>query len=151
MTIALSALMLLLSATPEKHMKFETLPEVVRTKVHEKYPHAKVIDAELETTHDRKTVYEVKLSVAGAVTELSFTAEGNLVSEERTVPWKSVPDEIQKAFAASAAKDLKIERVEEVTEGETVTWELAGKGTDGKRVEVVIDRKGTVVVKAATE
>ena len=152
MAITLCALTLLLSAAPEKQVKFETLPEVVRTKVHEKYPQAKVVGAEAETNRDGKTVYEVKLSLAaGAKTEISFTAEGVLVSEERVVAWKSVPAEIQKALATSPVKDLKIERVEEVTEGETVTWEIVGKGADGKRLEVVIDRKGTVEVKAATE
>ena len=151
MTIALTALTLFLAAAPEKHMKFDAVPEVVRTKVHQKYPQAKVIDAELETDARGQAVYEVKLTVGTVKTELSFTADGVLISEERVVPWKSVPAAVQKALVSSAAKDLKVERVEEVTEGDVVTWELAGKRADGKRVEVVIDRQGKVEVKAATE
>ena len=130
MPLTLCAITLLLTATPEKHVKFESLPEVVRTKVHEKYPQAKVLGAEIETS-EGKTVYEVKLSVAGARTELSLSAEGAIVSEERVVAWKNVPVEVQKALAGSAAKDLKVERAEEVTEGGSVTWEITGKRADG--------------------
>ena len=149
-TMMMCALSLLLTAKDEKHLKFEALPEAVRLKVNEKFPKAKVVDAELEKGPDGKEVYEVKVLLAGAKTEVSLTAEGTIVSLERTVEWKNVPADVKKALAASAAKDLKIERAEEVTEGEVVTWELAGK-RGGKRFEVVIDAKGAVEVKAATE
>ena len=150
-TMMACALTLMLSAKADKHVKFETLPEVVRARVQEKFPKAKVVDAELEKGRDGKDVYEVKLMVEGAKTEISITPEGTVVSVERIVAWKSAPAEVKKALASSAAKDLKVERAEEVTEGEAVSWEVTGTGKDGKRVEVVIDAQGGVTVKTATE
>ncbi len=144
----LFALVLSLAAAP---LTFETLPEPVRAQVHTKYPEAKVRSVEAEKGDDGKVVYEIKLTVAGARTELSIAPDGTLVSEERVVELKATPVEVQRAFAASSEKGLKVERVEEVTAGGVVTWEIAGRRANGKRVEVVIDAQGTVKVHPATE
>ena len=136
-----------LAAAP---LTFEKLPESVRAKVQSRYPGAKVTGVEVEKD-EGKVVYEIKFTLAGAEIEVSVAPDGKVVSEERKVALKDLPQAVQKAFASSAEKALKVERVDEVTEGGVKTWEIAGLRADGKRVEVVIDAQGVVEVHPATE
>jgi uncharacterized membrane protein YkoI len=151
MTTLACAVALLMTAVPQKHLPLEALPDVVRAAARAKYPHGTVLEAERETGHDGQAVYEVKLSVAGAKIELSVTAHGVLVAEERVVAWKSAPASVRQALEGSTANDLEVERAEQVIEGEQVTWEVVGRRADGRRVEVIIDSRGMVQVKPATE
>lgn len=142
MTHAITLLLTLATAP----LTFDQLPAPVRAAVHTKYPDAKVLGVEKE-----KNDYEIKMTVDGAGTELTVAFDGTVLAEERVVAFKSMPAQLQKAFADSPEKTLAVERVEEVTEKGEKTYEIAGKRADGKRVEVIITAKGQLTVKPATE
>ena len=88
-------LMLALGAAP---LTFDRLPEPVKAAVHKALPAATVISVEREQSKD-KLVFEVKLKQAGQVIELSLSADGTLVSEERVVKLADAPAYVRKAIS----------------------------------------------------
>ena len=140
-------LMLMLGAGP---LTFEKLPEPVKAAVHKALPTATVISVEREQTKD-KLVFEVKLKQAGQVIELSLSADGTVVSEERVVKLADAPGYVRKAVSEALPATAKIEQVEQVTEGGVTTFEVTARKADGKRVELTIQSDGSTRTEPATE
>lgn len=140
-------LLLALGAAP---LTFDKLPEPVKAAVHKALPGAAVISVEREQSKD-KVVFEVKLKQAGQVIELSLTADGTVVSEERVVKLADAPAHVRKAVSEALPATAKIEQVEQVTEGGVTTFEVTARKADGKRVELTIQPDGSTRTEPATE
>jgi hypothetical protein len=63
--------------------------------------------------------------------------------DEDTITMKDVPAEA-KAAAQAAANGMKFEKVGLDMDNGTATYELAGKGADGKMIEIDVLRDGTI-------
>lgn len=127
------------------------VPDAVTKTIHDTYPKATVKSVEEEHEHG-KVVFEAKLDLGtDGATELSIDPSGVLVSEERVISFAQLPAEVKQGLAKSAFAKATVERIEKVTEGGAVSYEITVR--DGKRrVEVVFDAKGTMSTShAATE
>lgn len=123
-----------------------TLPAPVRAALSSKWPKAKVLKVEVE----EKQKFEVELSSPEGAFEVTFAADGSLLGEERVMPLTAAPAAVQKTVASWTG--FKVERVERVTEGKVVTWEIVARPAKGGSVEIVLSNEGAELKRgAATE
>ena len=71
---------------------------------------------------------------------IAWSAEAK---DEDTITMKDVPVQA-KAAAQAAANGMKLEKVDLDMDNGTATYELAGKGADGKTVEIDVLADGTI-------
>lgn len=139
--------LVVLSLLSANKLAFEKLPEPVKAAVFKAYPDAKVMGAE-EEQDEGKLVYEVKFKHGAQVIELSLSADGQVVAEEKVIKLEQTPELVRKALAGALPAGAKIERVEQVTEAGKETYEADVRNKDGSRLELVVDSKGAVVTKS---
>jgi hypothetical protein len=125
----------------ETAVKMKDLPPAVQKTVAEQTKGAQIkgISKEVEKG---KTTYEVETLVNGKSRDLTFDAEGTLLSVEEAVALDTIPA-AAKASIEKLAAGGKIKSVESVTKGQTVGYEaVIVKGL--KKSEVVVVADGTV-------
>jgi hypothetical protein len=125
----------------ETAVKMKDLPPAVQKTVAEQTKGAQIkgISKEVEKG---KTTYEVETLINGKSRDLTFDAEGALVSVEEAVALETIPV-AAKAAIEKLAVGGKIKSVESVTKGQTVSYEaVIVKGL--KKSEVVVAADGTV-------
>lgn len=134
---------LLLAASP-------SLPPAVRDALAKVWPKAHVVRVEREAKAG-KVGWEVALKVDAQAFEATFDDAGHLLAEEHVVTLDALPAAVRDALKAATPKGATFERVEQVTEGDHVTFEAVVKPTKGERLELVVDTDGHVTQHAATE
>lgn len=123
-----------------------TLPAPVRAALLSKWPKAKVLKVEVE----KKEKFEVELGSPEGSFELTFARDGSVLGEERAMPLSSAPAAVQKTVASWAG--WTVDRVERVTEGKVVTWEIVARPGKGNAMEIVLTTEGAELRRgAATE
>ena len=95
-------------------------------------------------TENGKTVYEIKIKDKDQKLEVSFTPEGTLTEIEKTIDVKALPKEVTDALDAKYPK-ATLEKAEEVTAGDKVTYEVRLTTAEKKKLEVELDAKGKVL------
>jgi len=90
----------------------DKLPAAALQAVKKRFSDAQISGASKET-EDGKTVYEVTLKDKGHTVEVTATAEGTLLTIEREIPLKEVPEVVKNAFDAKNA-NTKVQSIEEV-------------------------------------
>jgi uncharacterized membrane protein YkoI len=85
-------------------------------------------------------VYEAELKVNGHSKDITFDAQGQIVSVEEETPVQQIPGAAREAIQKAAAKG-KVLQVETVTEGGKTFYEAQIK-TAGKKSEVKVDATG---------
>lgn len=138
-----TSLALLLSAAP-------SLPPAVREAVAKTWPAARVVRVEREGK-PAKPAWELSLKDGDRAFEATFDDAGHLLAEEHAVPLDALPPKVRDALKAATPKGATLERVEQVTEGERVTWEAVARPAKGERLELVVDGDGHVMQHPATE
>jgi Peptidase propeptide and YPEB domain/Putative beta-lactamase-inhibitor-like, PepSY-like len=96
----------------EEKTPLDKVPAAALQAVKKRFPDAQISGASKETENG-KTVYEVTLKDKGRTVEVTATAEGTLLTIEREIPMKEVPEVVKKAFDAKSA-DAKVQSIEEV-------------------------------------
>jgi hypothetical protein len=113
LTIAMG---LILSVVPtradEEKTPLDKVPAAALQAVKKRFPDAQISGASKET-EDGKTVYEVTLKDKGRTVEVTSTADGTLLTIEREIPMKEIPEVVKKAFDAKNA-NVKVQSIEEV-------------------------------------
>lgn len=127
----------------EEKIALDKLPKAVLDAVKDKYPDAELVGAEKES-EDGKTVYEVKIKNKGQKLEVTFKPDGTLTTVEKEIEVKALPKEVTDALDAKYPK-ATLEKAEEVTEGDKVTYEVQLTTADKKSLEVELDPKGKVL------
>lgn len=90
----------------------------------------------------KTTVYEVELTETGKPNrEVSVTADGQIHAEEVTIPLDQAPAAVKAAIEAGA-KGATIKRLQHITRGDKVTFEVT-YDKKGKETEVEFLQDGT--------
>jgi len=130
------------SADDEKEEKvpLDKVPKAVLDAVKAKFPKAKLVSAEKEK-EDGKLVYEINIKDDGKTVEVTVTPEGKIVSVEKTIKEKDLPEAVTEAFKKKYP-GATVKLVEEVVKGQKVYYELQIVTKDKKKLEVEFDPKG---------
>ena len=142
--LAMSALVagLALAQDSEKKVKMQDLPAAVQQAVKDYSKDAKVRGLATEMDKGKK-VYEAELIVAGHSKDVTFDADGHIVSVEEETTLANIPAPAREAIQRAAGNG-KVVEVEMVTEGGKTFYEAQLK-TGGKKSEVKVDASGASV------
>jgi uncharacterized membrane protein YkoI len=142
--VTMSALVagLALAQDSEKKVKMQDLPAAVQQAVKDYSRDAKIRG--LATEMDKgKRVYEAELTVAGHSKDVTFDADGHVVSVEEETTLANIPAPARAAIQSAAGKG-KVLGVETVTEGGKTFYEAQLK-TGSKKSEIKVDAAGALV------
>src|SRR5206468_3830327 len=97
----------------------DKLPKAVLSAVKARFPKANVLGA----TFDGKSTYEVNAKDKGHNLDISVTDAGKILVIEKEIAAKDLPKAVSDTLAGKYAGQ-KIERIEELTKGETISYEV---------------------------
>ena len=142
--LAMSALVagLVRAQDSEKKVKMQDLPPAVQQAVKDYSKDAKIRGLATEMDKGKK-VYEAELTVAGHSKDVTFDADGHIVSVEEETTLANIPAAAREAIQRAVGKG-KIVEVEMVTEDGKTFYEAQVK-TGGKKSEVKVDASGASV------
>jgi uncharacterized membrane protein YkoI len=126
----------------EEKVPLDKLPKAVVEAVKAKFEGAKLVSAEKEK-EDGKTVYEVNIKHKGHTIEVTVTPEGKIVSVEKTIEAKDLPEAVAAALKKKYPK-ATIKKIEELSKDDKVTGYEVLLTSGKKTVEVVFDPSGKV-------
>ncbi len=133
----------------EEKVPLDKVPEAVLKAVKAKFKGAELVSAQTEK-EDGKVIYEINLKDKGQSVDVSLTPEGKIVSIERTIDVKDLPQKVAEAIERKYPKaDYKT--VEEITEDDKTSYEVLLVTADKKKIEVVLDRDGKIVKEEAKD
>lgn len=140
--LVLAALVLGLTAATvagERQIERKDVPAAVLTAFAGAYPKAEIKG--YSTEEDKGlTVYEIE-SVEGLVTrDVTYAADGTLVSLEETLDTSALPRKVKAALNKAFPKS-KVLKAEKMTKGTAVTYEFQIE-LNGQKTEVVFDPQG---------
>lgn len=128
----------------EQSLKRSDVPKLVLAAFGKTYPKAKIKGYSKEET-EGKTVFEVESTEEKLHRDVTYLADGSLVSVEETLPFKDLPMSVQEAIKKSYPKH-KVESCEKVVKGSVTEYEAQLK-LGKEEVEVVYDSAGKEVKK----
>jgi uncharacterized membrane protein YkoI len=136
--LAMSALVagLVLAQDSEKKVKMQDLPAAVQQAVKDYSKDAKIRGLATEMDKGKK-VYEAELTVAGHSKDVTFDADGHIVSVEEETTLANIPAAAREAIQRAVGKGKIVE------DGKTF-YEAQVK-TGGKKSEVKVDASGASV------
>jgi hypothetical protein len=92
------------------------VPKAVTEAVKRKYPDARIVSAKQEPERkEGKAVYSVSLARGKQEMDVDVDSDGKIVSEEESVEFSAVPEQVQKALKDSKYGNWKVKHVERVT------------------------------------
>jgi hypothetical protein len=95
-----------------------------------------------QETEKGKTFYEVETMLNGKSRDLLFDGSGALVEVEEEIALDSIPSAAKAAIQKRAANG-KVNKVESVTRGQSVSYEAEITSKTGKRSEVAVQADGS--------
>jgi uncharacterized membrane protein YkoI len=142
MAIGVLVSALVLAQDSERKVKMQDLPAAVQKAVKAYGADAKIRG--LATEMDKgKMVYEAELTVGGHSKDVTFDADGQVLSVEEETTLANIPAPARAAIESAAGKG-KVTEVETVTEGGKTFYEAQVK-TGGKKSEIKVDATGALV------
>jgi uncharacterized membrane protein YkoI len=139
--LAMAALATAARADEEK-VPLDKLPAAILKAVKDKFPMAELKEASKET-EDGKTLYEVSLRHDGHNYDVTLRADATFAEIEKELAAADLPRPVAVAVKAKYPK-ATLGKAEEVTKGETKTYEVHLKDGDKMR-EVVLDADGKIL------
>ena len=126
----------------EKKISEKELPAAVKTAFYKKYPKAEIKGLSTETENG-KIYFEIESMDGKVRRDLLFTQKGKIVEIEETISSTNLPkgslQAIEKKFHGA-----KVERVEKVTSGSKITYELSVTGKEAD-YEVILNKSGKII------
>jgi uncharacterized membrane protein YkoI len=141
--IAAAAISLGTIFAAEKKIGPQDLPPAVQKAVPNEIKGAEIKGYNQETEKG-KTFYEVETRLNGKSRDLLFDASGALVEVEEEIAFDSIPSAARAAIEKRAANG-KVNKVESVTKGQSVSYEAEITSKSGKRSEVAVKADGSSV------
>jgi uncharacterized membrane protein YkoI len=145
-SVALAAFVLLGTAAAradEEKVPLDKLPKAVTEAVKAKFPGAELVSAGKETENGQ-LLYEVALKHKGHKMDVTFKADGTLVSVEKEITAQDLPKAVAKTLADKYPK-ATFTKVEEETKDGKVTYEVVLVTAEKKTFEVVLSPDGKIV------
>jgi uncharacterized membrane protein YkoI len=133
----------------EEKVPLDKVPEAVLKAVKAKFKGAELLSAQTEK-EDGKTLYEINLKDKGHSVDVSLTADGEIVSIERTIDAKDLPKPVMDALNSKYPK-AEFKTIEEVTEKGKTNYEVLLVTSEKKTFEVVFDKDGKIVKEEAKD
>jgi uncharacterized membrane protein YkoI len=132
----------------EKEVPLDKVPKAVMEAFKARFKDAKPTGAAKET-EDNKTFYEITFKDKGMNVDVTFTPEGELVSIERQIAVKELPEAVSKTLDEKYPK-ATIKIAEKVTKFEKkkeqpAYYEVQLVTSDKKKLEVELDAKGKIL------
>ena len=124
----------------EEKVPLDKLPKAVTDAVKAKFDGCELVSAEKEK-EDGKVVYEILIKDGDRTVEVTVTPEGKIVTVEKTIKEKELPEAVAKAFKEKYP-GATVKLIEEVTKGDKVYYELWIVTKEKKPLEVEFDPKG---------
>jgi uncharacterized membrane protein YkoI len=142
---ALLGLLVLAAGTQaqEKKVPLGKLPRPVVDTVKGKFPGAKMVGASTEK-EEGGIVYEVAIKHKGRNIDVTVKPDGTLVSVEKELKARELPKAVRASLKSKYA-GATYKKIEEVTAGGKVAYEVLLVTADKQTIEVVFDPKGKVV------
>ena len=133
----------------EEKVPLDKLPKAVTSAVKAKFPDAELKGAAKEEV-DGKTIFEVSLKSKGHDHDVSLTPEGKIIEIEKTIAAKDLPAAVTRGLDQKYPK-ATIKLAEELTKGNTVSYEVVIETADKKKLEVVLDATGKITKEEAKD
>lgn len=134
-------------ATPflaqEQQVRRKGVPEPVLTAFEKAYPNATVKGYSKEKDDAGQVVYEVECEEGKVKRDVTYLADGTLVSIEETVEASEWPLAVR-AAVDSKFPGGKVLKAEKIIKGDTVAYEFQVRH-NGRKTEVVFDSEGNEV------
>ncbi|SRR5713101_8469217 len=127
----------------EKKIQSKDLPPAVQKAVPSETKGAEIKGYNQETEKG-KIFYEVETILNGKSRDFLFDASGALVEVEEEIALDSIPSAAKAAIEKRAATG-KVNKVESVTRGQSVSYEAEITSKTGKRSEVAVKADGSPV------
>jgi hypothetical protein len=127
----------------EDDVPLDKLPAKVTAAVKAKFPKAELVAAQKEV-EDGKTLYEVGIKNEGQKIEVTALEDGTIVEVEKEITFKDLPKAVSDVMDTKYPK-AEIKKVEEITEGTKVAYELLFVTADKKKLEIKFDKDGKVL------
>ncbi|MGH8248992.1 MAG: PepSY-like domain-containing protein, partial [Gammaproteobacteria bacterium] len=127
----------------EQQVRRKGVPEPVLAAFEKAYPNATVKGYSKEKDDAGQIIYEVECEEGKVKRDVTYRADGTLVSIEETVE----PDEWPSAIRAAVDSKFpggKVLKAEKIIKGDTVTYEFQIRH-NGRKTEVVFDPAGNEV------
>ncbi|UCC94361.1 MAG: PepSY-like domain-containing protein [Candidatus Omnitrophota bacterium] len=134
------------SLAKEKEMPLSGVPQEVIDAAKEEIPGIKLIEAEMVTTDDGRTFYEIEGKLGREVYELKIKPEGKVLfaGHEKEIRLYKVPERVI-AAAKRRVKGIRVIEAEKITKmnGE-ILYEIEGR-VKGQTYELLITPKGKII------
>lgn len=138
--IAVMSALASLAFAAETKVNMQDLPPAVQNAVKEQTRNATLVGLSKEKEKGQ-TVYEVETKVNGRTRDLLLDKTGAVIEVEEEVDLNSIPAAAKDAIQKKAA-GAKINKVETVTKGSTVSYEAAIT-KNGKKSEIAVNADGS--------
>ncbi len=123
----------------EKKVAYQDVPAAVREGFEQQFTGAKILGASTETSAG-VVVYEVECEWRGRHHDVTFRADGGLVSVEETIPMGEVPAAVAAALKKEFPK-ARVARAEKIREGGVVSYEFQLRGDAKKEAKFSAEGK----------
>lgn len=133
----------------EEKVPLEKVPAAVIKAVKDKFPGAKIKEAEKEE-EDGQTLYELELTYEGHKYDVTAKADGTITEIEKQIKPADLPQAVSQALKAKYPK-AEIEKAEEVTKGAKKTYEVIVVTAAKQTLEVVLDHSGKILEEEESE
>jgi hypothetical protein len=140
--LGLLAFVAAIRADDEK-VPLDKVPKAVMNAVKLKFPKAKIEEASKEV-EGGKTIYEIGIEQDDHDITVSLKEDGTIVEIEKEIAEKDLPAAVTRTVKDKYPQGT-FKRVEEVTVGQKVTFEVVVVQEGKKPREVVLDRSGKIV------
>ncbi|MEJ5367858.1 MAG: PepSY-like domain-containing protein [Bryobacteraceae bacterium] len=125
----------------EKKVAYQDVPAAVREAFEQQFAGAKILGASAETAAG-EVVFEVECEWRGRHHDVTFRADGGLVSVEEAIPMSEVPAAVAAALRKEFPK-ARVMRAEKIREGGTVSYEFQLSG--GVKKEAKFSAEGKLL------
>jgi uncharacterized cupredoxin-like copper-binding protein len=126
----------------EQTVKRAEVPQNILTAFEKSYPNAKIKGYSKETD-EGKVVYEIESKEGKIARDVTYAADGNLVSVEESMLFRQLPKPVQAAMKKEFPKSKTV-KCEKILKGSVTQYELVIR-SGKKQQEVVFDADGKVL------
>jgi hypothetical protein len=128
----------------ETKIPLDQVPAPILKALKAKFPGAKIAKEAVKEVEDGKTLYEVSLTADGHNIDAVAKPDGTIEAIEKEIAVADLPGPVTKAIKAKYPA-AKFGKTEELTKGQTITFETVLTVPGKKPFEVVLDGKGKFI------
>ena len=143
--LAIAFSIIVFSATclsQEQSLKKKDVPKVILDTFHKSYPKADIKGYSKESENGNLS-YEIESLEGKTHRDVSYSADGSVVSVEESMVFSDLPEPIRDAIKKDYPK-AKVSMCEKVVEGNTTTFELVVR-SGRQKYELVFNAEGTLL------